>query len=106
MNFDYLCNNGFIVYAERKCSIMAETESEDRIAAPSNSNANATMETRNHQELYSNGAQHSPLPPVLTMTEMVSSAVSASAASHIDLQLRIPFTAENGNLKPRNDKPL
>ncbi|KAL8120198.1 hypothetical protein AgCh_017371 [Apium graveolens] len=91
---------------ERKLFPMAQTELEDQIAALSNSNANARMETRNHQELYNNGAPHSPLPPVL-MTQMVSSAaVSASAASHSDLQLRIPFTAENGNLKPKNDKPM
>lgn len=85
---------------------MAQTESEDHIAALSNSNANARMETRNHQELYNNGAPHSPLPPVLTRTQMVSSAVSVSATSHSDLQSRIPFTAENGNLKPKNDKPV
>ncbi|KAK1365377.1 CRC domain-containing protein [Heracleum sosnowskyi] len=90
---------------ERKCSAMAQIESEDQIAAFSNSNANARMDTRNHQEL-NNGAPHSQLPPVMTRTQMVSSAVSVSAASHSDLQSRIPFTAENGNLKPKNDKPL
>lgn len=84
---------------------MAQIESEDQIAAFSNSNANAKMETRNHQEL-NNGAPRSLLPPVLTMTQMASSAVSVSAASHSDLQSRIPFTAENGNSKPKNDKPL
>lgn len=84
---------------------MAQTESEDQIAAFSNSNANARTETRNHQE-FNNGASHSPLPHALTMTQIVNSAVSVSAASNNRLQTRIPLTAENGNLKPKIDKPL
>lgn len=84
---------------ERKCSTMAQTESEDQIDALSNTTANASTGTTNHHGLFNNGVPaHSTLPPVSMVPRTVNSA-PVSAASNNDLQSRIPFTAENGTSK-------
>lgn len=92
---------------------MAQTESQDQNDVPSNTTANASTGSINHQGVFNNGVPahstlspvsmvplpaHSTLPPVSMVPRTVNSA-SLSAASDNSLQSRIPFTAENGTSK-------
>ncbi|XP_017220490.1 protein tesmin/TSO1-like CXC 5 [Daucus carota subsp. sativus] len=89
---------------ERKCSTMAQTESDDKIDAFSNATANASTGSIHHPGLFNGAPAHSMLPPVL-IPQTVNPA-SVSAASNNDLQSRIPFTSENGTSKQKSEKSL
>lgn len=96
----------FIHITERKCSSMAQTESGGETDALSNSTTNTRIETRNQQELFSNGVPSSPIPPTSKMPQMVNSAAIVAAASNNDPHSRIPLNAENGNMKPNSEKTV
>ncbi|KAK1377609.1 CRC domain-containing protein [Heracleum sosnowskyi] len=85
---------------ERKCSTMAQTESEDQIDGPSNTTANGSTGTTNHQGLFNNGvAAHSTLPPVSMVPRTINLASVSAASNNNNLQSSIPYTAENGTSK-------